>query len=43
MKKDSEFEIETTVTEVYQDSTGNNAYIDGNGVILNVAESQQNN
>ena len=43
IKKDSEFEIETTVTEVYQDSTGNNTYIDGNGVILNGAENKENN
>ena len=38
-KKDSEFEIETT--EVIQ-STGHNAYIDGNGVIVNGAESKEN-
>ena len=43
IKKDSEFEIETTVTEVYQDSTGNDTYIDGNGVILNGATSKENN
>ena len=43
IKKDSGFEMETAVTEVYQDSTGNNAYIDGNGVILNGAENKENN
>ena len=43
IKKDSEFEIETTVTEVYQDSTGNGTYIDGSGVIINEATSKENN
>ena len=41
-KMDSEYMIEST-TEVIQDGSGHNAYIDGNGVILNGAESQENN
>lgn len=40
-KLDSEFEIEQT-TEVIQ-STGHNAYIDGNGVIINGAEGKKDN
>ena len=41
-KLDSEFEIEQT-TEVIQDSSGHNAYIDGSGVIINGAENKENN
>ena len=41
-KLDSEFEIEQT-TEVIQDSSGHDAYIDGSGVIINGATSKENN
>ena len=40
-KLDSEFEIEQTA-EVIQ-STGHNAYIDGNGVVINGATCKENN
>ena len=40
-KLDSEFEIEQT-TEVIQ-STGHNAYIDGNGVVINGTTCKENN